>query len=173
MTVISAVSSQGATVKQNAVCAVSRDADTIAESLLRQGDQKAFQLLIDSQQAGFLNRVQVEVISSVFESDYVAIRIVGTLKVFYTYYTNVIGSAELNAQLQAIQTATQKLEALNEDLKAQAREAERQTAIYNEQSGPVISRTEPNSKSASCFPFDRRGAKYEAMIRFLSPDGKF
>jgi hypothetical protein len=132
ITAISTVSSNGATLKQNAVCAVSEATDTIAESLLQQGDQKAFQLLVDSHQVGFLNDTQVVIVSNLL-NEYLAIRVVGTLDVYYTYYTNVLGSPELDAALEAIRLATQEAHAFNQKMEEQNRKIEAQNAALEEE----------------------------------------
>ncbi len=135
------IGAQAATLRQNAVCAVSESADIVAERLLRQGDQEAFQMLIDSNQIRFLNGKQIDVLSGIANSYYLAIRVFGTFDVYYTYYTNVIGSDELDAQVAAFQKATQDAEAFSRQLEAQTAELEAQNAEFEGKQAPVSNPT--------------------------------
>lgn len=92
-----AIGAQGATLRNGAACATSRDNDIVAEHLLREGDQAAFQLMVTFHKAVVLtDGTQIDILSSVEDSKYLAIRVMETFDVYYTFYTNVIDAAPVD-----------------------------------------------------------------------------
>jgi hypothetical protein len=96
MTVVGA---QGATIRENAMCGISEDAVVVAVNSFDEGDQKALQILVDQGKVFNLNGIEVTQTGGELD-DYgiVAVRVTGTLDVYYVCAGNVIEPARPDAQ---------------------------------------------------------------------------
>jgi hypothetical protein len=88
---MTAICAQGAALQRNSICSKSAADEIMAINLLSQGDKKAFQILVEQGRICNLNDVEIEV-TDVLGSGLVAIRVVGTLDLYYTSFGNIVKS---------------------------------------------------------------------------------